>query len=170
MTDQSTKATAHYVSGDLYFEDFAPGQRFLSPALTMTESAIIEFALGYDPQPFHISRTDAEQHPFGQLFASGIHTFSVLFRLFWESRLLARCAYAGAGIDNMRWLKPVFPGDTLHGEFEVLSVTPSRSKPEIGALVLRHQAVNQHGDTVLALDCTHLIKRRHGAADETVEV
>lgn len=170
MTEQSPKTTAQFVSGDLYFEDFEPGQRFLSPAITLTESAIIEFALGYDPQPFHISRTDAEKHAFGQLFASGIHTFSVLFRLFWESRVLAKCAYAGAGIDNMRWLKPVFPEDTLHGEFEVLSVSPSRSKPEIGALVLRHEAVNQHGDVVLALDCTHLIKRRDGGAPETVEV
>jgi len=169
VNDTPTAATQRAPRG-MYLDDFKPGQRFVSPAITVTEDAIVDFALSFDPQPFHISRTDAEAHAFGKLFASGIHSFSILFRLFWEAGILRDCAYAGIGIDNMRWLKPVFPGDTLHGEFEVLDVKPSGSKPHLGTLSMRHPGVNQDGNAVLALDCMHLIKRHPGAADEPIEV
>lgn len=145
---------------DLYFEDFKPGDRHRSPAITVTEQQIIDYALLWDPQPFHIDAEVARAHPFGKIFASGLHTVSLSFRLFAESRVLVACAFAGMGMDHVRWRKPVFPGDTLHLELEVLKTRRSDSRPGLGILVLRHDTVNQDGDLVLTLDCTHMIRCR----------
>ena len=97
----------------LYLEDFIVGKHYRSPAITVTERQIIDYALLYDPQRFHIDAEAGRAHPFGQLFASGLHTVAMSFRLFAESRVLAACAHAGMGIDKLRWVKPVMPGDTL---------------------------------------------------------
>ncbi len=144
----------------LYLEDFLVGNRYRSPAITVTERQIIDYALLYDPQRFHIDAEAGREHPFGELFASGLHTVALSFRLFAESRVLAACAHAGMGIDKLRWRKPVMPGDTLHIELEVLRARASGSKPGLGVLVMRHDTVNQDGDVVLTLECTHMITRR----------
>ncbi|MDJ0951419.1 MAG: MaoC family dehydratase [Alphaproteobacteria bacterium] len=144
----------------LYLEDFQVGNRYRSPAITVTERQIISYALDYDPQAFHIDVEAGRAHPFGQVFASGLHTLALSFRLFAESRVLAACAHAGMGMDKLRWRKPVMPGDTLHLELEVLSARPSDSRAGLGILVLRHDTVNQDAALVLTLECTHMIKRR----------
>ena len=143
-----------------YFEDFIAGDRHVSDGITVTESQIVDFALTYDPQPFHIDLEAGHAHPFGTIFASGLHTLSLSFRLFYMTRLLAHCAHAGAGMDHLRWRKPVMPGDTLHLEVEVLRSRASTSNPKLGVLVLRHDTHNQRGELVLTLECTHIVKRR----------
>lgn len=150
-------------AGGLYFEDFAVGDRFVSDAITVTETQIVDFALHYDPHPFHIDVEAGHRHEFGTLFASGAHTLALGFRLLGLSRVIAASAVAGAGIDRLRWRKPVRPGDSLHLELEVVSVRASSSRPGTGILRLRHETVNQHGEIVLTHVCTHIVKRRRRA-------
>lgn len=143
-----------------YLDDLAPGQRFTSPGLTLTEAEIIDFAWRYDPQPFHLDANAAADSPYGGLIASGFQSLAICFRLFIQSGVLAESSMGSPGIDELRWLAPVRPGDTLHSEIEVLEVRPSSSKPDRGIARLKYQAVNQRGETVLGFVVNHLLRRR----------
>jgi acyl dehydratase len=143
-----------------YLDDFTPGERFTTPGVTFTEAEIIDFALKYDPQPFHLDARAAADSLYGGLIASGFQTLSLAFRLFIQSGLLAASSMGSPGIDELRWLAPVRPGDTLHTGIEVLEVKPSSSKPDRGILRLKYVATNQHGDAVLAFIVNHFLKRR----------
>lgn len=126
-----------------YLDDLTPGQRFTSPGLTLSEAEIIDFAWRYDPQPFHLDATAALGSPYGGLIASGFQSLAICFRLFIQSGVLAESSMGSPGIDELRWLAPVRPGDTLHSEIEVLEVRPSSSRPDRGIARLKYQAVNQ---------------------------
>ena len=143
-----------------FLDDLAPGQRFTSPGLTLTEAKIIDFAWRYDPQPFHLDANAAASSPYGGLIASGFQSLAVCFRLFIQSGILAESSMGSPGIDELRWLAPVRPGDTLHSEIEVLEVRPSNSKPDRGIARLKYQAVNQRGEAVLGFIVNHLLRRR----------
>jgi acyl dehydratase len=143
-----------------YLDDFAEGERFVTPGITVTESEIIDFALKYDPQSFHLDANAAANSLYGGLIASGFHTLSLCFRLFIQSGILASCSMGSPGIDELRWLAPVRPGDTLHSEVEVQEVKPSRSKPDRGILRLKYAAINQHGDAVLTFIVNHFLSRK----------
>ncbi len=143
-----------------YLDDFAIGERFVTPGVTLTESEIIDFALKYDPQPFHLDANAAADSLYGGLIGSGFQSLSLSFRLFIQSGILAACSLGSPGIDELRWLAPVRPGDTLHTEVEVLEVTPSRSKPDKGILRMQYRAINQHGDVVLSYIINHFVKRQ----------
>lgn len=143
-----------------YLDDFQTGQRFSTSGVTLTESEIVSFALQYDPQPFHLDRTAAEASLYGGLIASGYQTLALCFRLFIQKGLFEACSMGSPGIDELRWLAPVRPGDTLHTEAEVLSVTPSRSKPDRGILRLQYRAINQSQQAVLSFIVNHLLARR----------
>lgn len=145
---------------DLYFEDFKPGNRHVSDGVSVTEQHIIDFAMAWDPQPFHTNLEAGRAHDFGGIFASGVHTIALSFRLFADTRLIVPCGVAGLGMEHVRWRKPVFPGDTLHLELEVLKTRLSGSRPGLGILVLRHETMNQDGNIVLTFDCSHLIRCR----------
>ncbi|MDE1546436.1 MaoC family dehydratase [Dechloromonas agitata] len=145
-----------------YLDDLAPGQRFTSPGLTLSEAEIIDFAWRYDPQPFHLDATAALGSPYGGLIASGFQSLAICFRLFIQSGVLAESSMGSPGIDELRWLAPVRPGDTLHSEIEVLEVRPSSSRPDRGIARLKYQAVNQRGETVLTFIVNHLLRRRPG--------
>ncbi len=145
---------------DRYLDDFTIGERFVTPGVTLTESEIIDFALKYDPQPFHLDTNAAADSLYGGLIGSGFQSLSLSFRLFIQSGLLAACSLGSPGIDELRWLAPVRPGDTLHTEVEVLEVTPSRSKPDKGILRMQYRAINQHGDVVLRYIINHFVQRR----------
>lgn len=145
-----------------YLDDLAPGQRFRTPGLTLSESEIIDFAWRYDPQAFHLDANAAAQSPYGGLIASGFQSLAICFRLFIQSGVLADSSMGSPGIDELRWLAPVRPGDTLHGEIEVLEARPSASKPDRGIARLKYQAVNQRGETVLTFIVNHLLRRRPG--------
>jgi acyl dehydratase len=145
---------------DLWLDDFKPGDAFTTDAITVTESMIVEFALHWDPQPIHSDTTHERTAELGGLMASGFLTLCIAFRLFLGSGVLAASNLSSPGFDKLRWLKPIRPGDTLHVVSRVLSTTPSRSRPDRGALLMTHEALNQRGETVLSCECTHFIRRR----------
>lgn len=142
-----------------YLDDLTPGQRFTSPGLTLSEAEIIDFAWRYDPQPFHLDANAAAESPYGGLIASGFQSLAICFRLFIQSGLFADSSLGSPGIDELRWLAPVRPGDTLHSEIEVLEVRPSKSKPDRGIGRLKYHAVNQRGEVVLSFIVNHLLRR-----------
>lgn len=145
---------------DRYLDDFFVGEQFSTSGITVTESEIIDYAMKYDPQAFHLDVNAAAESLYGGLIASGYHTLSLCFRLFIQSGILAACSMGSPGMDELRWLEPVRPGDTLHTEVEVVEVTPSRSKPDRGILRLKYTAANQHGNAVLTFFVNHFVKRR----------
>ncbi|CAL92733.1 MaoC family dehydratase [Azoarcus olearius] len=145
-----------------YLDDLQPGERFCTGGVTLTEAEIIDFAWRYDPQPFHLDTGAAEQSPYGGLIASGFQSLALCFRLFIQTGVLAQSSLGSPGIDELRWLAPVRPGDTLHCEVEVLETRPSSSKPDRGIARLRYAALNQRGETVMTFVIAHLLRRRMG--------
>jgi acyl dehydratase len=149
---------------DLYFEDFTPGVRFESPGITVTESEIIHFAFRYDPQPFHLDAQAARASPYGGLIASGFHTLGLSFRLFLQTGAFQACSLGAIGIDEVRWLLPVKPADTLRVVSEVLEAKASSSKPDRGIVRIKHSTLNQREETVQTLVGIHILRRRAAAA------
>lgn len=148
----------------LYLEDFVAGLTFRTAGVTITEAQIIDFALRFDPQPFHVDVEAAGQSLFGGLVASGFHTMSLTFRLFADTRALVAASLGSPGIDEVRWLKPVRPGDTLSAVVEVLDSRPSTSKPDRGIATLRYTASNQRGEPVFSMVATQFLRRRPAGA------
>jgi len=147
-----------------YFEDFKPGDRIESPGMTMTEDAIIEFAARFDPRPFHTDRVAAEKSIYGGLIASGIHTIAVSFSLLLQTGALAN-NLGSPGFDELRWLRPVRPGDALRAVGEVVEVRPSTSRPDRGTVRFRCTTLNQKDEPVQTVFCNQLLKRRPAESD-----
>jgi len=147
---------------DLYFDDFEPGQTFESMGATLSESQILDFALLYDPQPFHLDREAAAAGPFNGLIASGFHTLSLAFRLFYQEKVINACSMGSPGLDQIRWLRPVRPDDTIKVKATVREKTPSRSKPDRGTLIMDYEVVNQHREAVMTFTAIHIFARRVG--------
>ena len=116
----------------LYFEDFTPGRRFKTRGMTLTEAQIMDFAWQWDPQPFHVDAEAAAASPFGGIIGSGFQTLLVAFRLWFQENIMNEASMGSPGLDEVRWLKPVRPGDTLHVEAEVMESRASDSKPDRG--------------------------------------
>lgn len=146
-----------------YLDDLTPGMTFTTPGVTLSEAEIIDFAWRYDPQSFHLDANAAAKSPYGGLIASGFQSLAICFRLFIQSGILAESSLGSPGIDELRWLAPVRPGDTLHCAVEVLEVRPSRSKSDRGIARLRYQAINQHPEVVLSFIVNHLLRRNNEA-------
>lgn len=145
---------------ELYFEDFAVGQKFRSATLTVTEERIKSFAREYDPQEFHLDHEAAKATLFGGLAASGWHTAAMTMRLIVDSPLRPKGGVLGAGMDELRWPKPVRPGDTLQVESEVLEIRASKSKPGIGLVKFRITTFNQAGEPVQVFTPSLVVPRR----------
>jgi acyl dehydratase len=143
-----------------YFEDFLPGDKFSTGRATVTEAMILDFAKSYDPQPFHTDAAAAAQTIYGGLIASGFQTLALGFRLVWDTGLIAASSMGSPGFDELRWLKPVRPGDTIHVEGEVVEQTPSRSKPDRGIVRIAYRYINQNAEVVLTFTAMHLLRRR----------
>jgi acyl dehydratase len=145
-----------------YLDDFSVGQRFVSPAEhELTADEIVEYASRYDPQPIHTDPDAAARDLFGGLVASGWHTLGTTTRLVLAESPLGTTPIVGVGIDNLRFLQPVRPGDVLTAQSEVLEVRPSRSHPDRGYLVLRVVTRRRaDGAAVLTQDWTLLLPRR----------
>ena len=147
----------------LYWEDIEVGSRASFGRYEVTREEVIEFASKYDPQPFHLSDEAAAQTYFGRLSASGWHTCAMLMRMMVEHMAERRQAGLGSpGIDELRWVKPVYPGDVLRVETEVVDKTPSRSRPDMGSFRSRATVFNQHDEPVMTLKSIGLIRRRPG--------
>jgi acyl dehydratase len=145
---------------DLYLDDFKPGDKFTTGSATLTEKQIVEFAKQYDPQPFHIDPAAAKDSIFGGIIASGFQTLLLGFRLIIDSGVLKVASMGSPGMDELRWLKPVRPGDTLSVKIEVKEVRPSQSKPDRGIARMSYRYVNQRGEDVLTVTSMQLMKRR----------
>ena len=136
---------------ELTFDDFEPGQVLELGSVDVTEDEIIDFARQFDPQPFHVDPEAAAESVFGGLIASGWHTGSMWMRLYVDNMLGSASAQGSPGIEELRWLTPVRPGDTLHGRLTVLETTPSERRPDRGTVRIRGEMINQDGVTVLSM-------------------
>lgn len=134
-----------------YFEDFRPGQTVELGNRTVTEEEIVAFARQWDPQPFHTDAEAARDSVFGGLIASGWHTGAMWMRLYVDSLLGSSASQGSPGVEELRWLAPVRPGDTLTGRLEVLEAVPSARRPDRGTVRIRAEMVNQDGVTVMSM-------------------
>ena len=144
----------------MYLEDFRIGQNFRSGGMTLTESMLVEFAAMYDPQPIHIDAIAAQRGPFAGLIASGFQTLAMSFRVMHMIGLTDGGGVGGSGIDEMRWPRPVRPGDTLRVEAEVKDIRISKRDPDRGTVSLAYTTFNQHGEIVLTAVFNQLFRRR----------
>jgi acyl dehydratase len=147
-----------------YLEDLHVGDRFGSDGLDVTEESIIAFARGFDPQPFHLDPEAAKRSVFKALVASGWHTAAMSMKLFVTGELRLVGGSVGLGVDELRWPRPVKPGDTLRLETEILEVRPSQSKPDRGIIRIRNVTTNQHNQVVQTFVASVLVRRRPAAA------
>ncbi len=143
-----------------YLEDLQVGDRFESDSYEVTESAIMEFAREFDPQPFHLDRAAAKKSVFGGLVASGWHTAAITMRLLVTSDLNLAGGAIGLGVDEMRFPRPVRPGDTLRLELEIVDVRESKSKPDRGTARIRYATRNQKDEIVFTQTATVLVPKR----------
>ncbi len=145
-----------------YFEDIAVGEERQFGSRTVTRDEIVEFAREYDPQPFHTDEAAAEKSMFGGIIASGWHTGSLMMRMLVDE-LLKEPNPAGLGspgFDDLKWLKPVRPGDTLSVRTRCIDKRESNSRPDIGSCRFYTEVTNQHGDVVMSYIGIGLYKRR----------
>tara|TARA_Y100000588_G_C14260114_1_gene927252 strand:- start:924 stop:1415 length:492 start_codon:yes stop_codon:yes gene_type:complete len=143
----------------IFFDDLSVGDKFYSLSKTITESEIIDFGWKYDPQPFHISKTDAIESPFGGIIASGFMTAAITFRLICQSNGFQLTSAGSYGIDRLRWLKPVRPDDTVQAMLEILALSPSSSRPSVGNVSCRFFTINQGDEIVMEMDSSWIIKK-----------
>jgi acyl dehydratase len=145
----------------IYFEDIEVGSTTRFGAYHVTRDEVIDFARRYDPQPFHLSDEAAAKTHFGRIAASGWHSCAMMMRMLVDHMTETKQAGLGSpGIDELRWLKPVYPGDTLRMESEILEKTASRSRPDMGSYKTATTVFNQHDEPVMTLRSIGLIRRR----------
>src|SRR5438067_11536809 len=143
------------------FEDLKIGMRFKSTEKLITREDIKRFASEFDPQPYHLDEVAAERTPLRGLAASGWHTAAVAMRLATDLRPFGPHPLLGIGVDELRWLAPVRPGDVLHIEGEVVELTRSRTKPQ-GVVKVKWTAFNQRGEPVYTFTPIGIVPRRPG--------
>ena len=143
-----------------YLEDFAVGQTYGSGRLTVDEARIKSFAAEFDPQPYHLDDQLARGSIFGKLVASGWHTAAITMRLLVDGDLKPAGGIVGVGFDQLSWPHPVYPGDELHVESEILEVRPSKSRPNQGLIKVKTTTMNQDGKAVQVSVGNLIVPRR----------
>ena len=146
-----------------YFEDYVPGAVFEYGTITVNQAEVIAFAQRFDPQPFHVDPAAAARGPFGGLIASGWHTASLVMRLVVDHYLSSVASLGSPGVDELRWTRPVRPGDSLRVRVSVLEARRSRSKPDRGIVRSHIEVLNQAGDVVMSLKALNLLRCREMA-------
>ena len=149
-----------------YWEDFAAGQVRDMGTITPTREEIIAFARQFDPQPFHLDDEAAKASVFGGLCASGWHTCAMAMRLMVTNFLHETSSLGSPGLDSLKWLKPVFPGDTLRLQHTILEVKPMSKRPDVGMVHTLWEMFNQNGDKVLHMDGWSMFRRRTPATPQ----
>lgn len=145
----------------MYFEDLVPGTKSAFGRYEVTREEVLEFAGKYDPQPFHLSDEAAAKTHFGKVAASGWHTTAMMMRMLVDNMSDIQQAGLGSpGIDELRWLKPVYPGDVLRIETELLDKRPSRSRADMGSFRSQATIFNQDDVAVMTVTSIGLIRRR----------
>lgn len=148
------------MSGRIYFEDLEVGQVHEFGAYAVTKEEVVAFARQFDPQGFHIDEAAAQQSIFGGLIASGWHTAAMMMRMICDHRLDQDATLGAIGFDELRWLKPVRPGDVLSCRSVVREKLPSKSKPDRGTAKVENSVLNQNGELVMTLTSLVLYRRR----------
>ncbi len=143
-----------------YFEDMPLGQPIESGSYTLSEEEIVEYARAYDPQPFHVDSAAARASIFGGIIASGWHTCALMMRLQVESFQKGMAARGSPGFDNLRWLKPVRPGDSIRVRITCVEKAPSQRRPDTGTCRLLTEVLNQNGEVVMSLVQIAIYERR----------
>ena len=149
-----------------YLEDFEPGQKFGSGRLRVDRERIKSFGAEFDPQPFHVDEGAARDSLFKGLAASGWHTAAMTMRLLVEGEFKPAGGIVGAGFDELRWPRPVRPGDELRVESEILEVRPSKSRPDQGLIKVKTTTLNQNGDAVQVSVGNLIVPRRPASSGE----
>ena len=145
---------------DYYLEDFKLGHSYRSPTHTVTDEKALDFARRYDPQYFHLDPVAARESVFGGLVLGGFQTAAFAWALVLRTGMFDQCAMAGIGLDEVRWHKPVRPGDFLRCDFTLLEARPSKSRAESGIARFRYELKNQRDEIVLTLVMIQLLRRR----------
>ncbi len=148
---------------DRWFEDYPEGVVFDIGEIAVDEQEVLEFARRFDPQPFHTDPEAAVASHFGGLIASGWHTASLMMRLLATNFLSPVSSLGSPGVDELRWLQPVRPGDVLQGRVTVLSARRSASKPDRGVIASRIEMQNQRGESVFSTRAVSLLRCRGDA-------
>ena len=143
-----------------FFEDYPPGAVFTAGSMPVSEAEIVEFARKYDPQTMHTDPEKAVEGRFGGLIASGWHTGALMMRMFADNFLSPESSIASPGLDELRWLRPVRPGDVLSLRVRILDARRSQSRPEQGIVHSLVEVLNQKGETVMSLKPISLIRIR----------
>src|SRR6266566_4617697 len=143
-----------------YFEDFAEGQTVDLGGFQYTEQEIIDFARAYDPQPMHTDPAAAAKSTYGGLIASGWQTVTSYMRILVEEIMRDSASVGSPGLDRLRWLKPVRPGDTLRARFTVLEARPSNSRPDWGIVRSKGEVLNQNDEVVMDVEAVNFFGRK----------
>ena len=158
-----TNSTFNPPADDRYFEDYVPGSVYAFGSIMMEEKEMIEFATRYDPQPFHVDPEAARKSVFGGLIASGWHTGAVSMRLIVDHYLSSVASLGSLGLDEVRWLKPVRPGDELSIRVTVLEARLSQSKPDRGIVRSLVEVMNQNREVVMSRVAVNFVRCRNTA-------
>lgn len=143
-----------------YWEDFKVGEVEQIGGKKVEQDEVIDFARQFDPQPFHVDEAAAKQSMYGGLIASGWHTCSMVMRMMCDAYLLQSASVGSPGIDNLKWLKPVRPGDTIRAQRTTLESRTSKSRPEIGIVRNLWEVFNQEGELVMTMEGYGMFRRR----------
>ena len=145
----------------IYFEDLNIGKKILIGPISVSEKEIIEFAKKFDPQPFHVDIEKAKDSLFGNLCASGWHTCSLYMRMLYDGLLINLASLGSPGMNEIRWIKPLFPNETINGVLTIISKTPSKSKPSIGSMVIDSKVFNSKKELIMTMQSISIIKKRN---------
>jgi acyl dehydratase len=155
---------------DRYFEDYVEGDVHRFGTIAVGADEIIAFAKQFDPQKFHTDPEAAKSGPFSGLIASGWHTASLMMRLFADHYLTKVASLGSPGGDELRWVKPVRPGDTLSVRVTVLKTAPSKSKPDRGAVTSFVEVINQASEVVMTFKVVNIIAKRTGDTGRAADI
>jgi acyl dehydratase len=147
-----------------YWEDFQVGEVEQIGERKVGRDEIIEFARQFDPQPFHVDEAAAGKSMYGGLIASGWHTCALVMRMMCDTYLLQSASVGSPGIDNLKWLKPVRPGDTIRARRTTLESRASKSRPDVGIVKNLWEVFNQQGEMVMSMEGYGMFRRRNPGA------
>ena len=150
-----------------YWEDFKVGEVEQIGGKRVDQDEIIDFARQYDPQPFHVDEAAAKQSMYGGLIASGWHTCAMVMRMMCDAYMLQSASVGSPGIDNLKWLKPVRPGDTIRARRTTLETRASKSRPDIGIVNNLWEVFNQDGEVVMSMQGYGMFRRRDPGSPTT---
>jgi acyl dehydratase len=143
-----------------YFEDFEPGLELPFGPHRVTRAEIVAFAAEFDPQPMHLDEAAAADTLLGGLAASGWHTCAMFMRMAYDGWVADSASLGSPGVDSMKWMRPVRPGDVLSGRSVVLEARASKSRPQVGLVRFRHEVENERSEPVLVGENTIMLSRR----------